>query len=39
MFYFDIDVSVYSKAFTDLLSQLQAESDTFRYLGSYTEIV
>ena len=39
MFYFDIDVSVYSKAFTDLLSQLQAECDTFRYLGSYTEIV
>ncbi|MBQ9861681.1 MAG: chorismate mutase [Clostridia bacterium] len=39
MFYFDIDVSVYSKAFTDLLCQLQAETETFRYLGSYTEIV
>ncbi len=39
MFYFDIDVSVYSKAFTELLSQLQAETETFRYLGSYTEIV
>ncbi len=39
MFYFDIDVSVYSKAFTDLLAQLQAETETFRYLGSYTEIV
>ena len=39
MFYFDIDVSVYSPAFTDLLSQLQTETDSFRYLGSYTEIV
>lgn len=39
MFYFDIDVSVYSKAFTNLLSQLQAETEKFRYLGSYTEIV
>ena len=39
MFYFDIDVSVYSKSFTELLSQLQAETETFRYLGSYTEIV
>lgn len=39
MFYFDIDVSVYSKAFTDLLCQLQAETESFRYLGSYTEIV
>lgn len=39
MFYFDIDVSVYAKSFTELLSQLQAETETFRYLGSYTEIV
>ncbi len=39
MFYFDIDVSVYSKSFIELLSQLQAETETFRYLGSYTEIV
>ncbi len=39
MFYFDIDVSVYSDKFTNLLSQLQAESDGFRYLGSYTEVI
>ncbi len=39
MFYFDIDVSVYSEAFENLLSQLQAESDKFQYLGSYTEVV
>ena len=39
MFYFDIDVPVYAKAFIDLMSQLQAETETFRYLGSYTEVV
>ncbi len=39
MFYFDIDVSVYSDKFVNLLSQLQAESDSFRYLGSYTEVI
>ena len=39
MFYFDIDVPVYAKAFLDLMSQLQAETETFRYLGSYTEVV
>ena len=39
MFYFDIDVSVYSEAFENLLSQLQAEAEKFQYLGSYTEVV
>lgn len=39
MFYFDIDISVYSDKFVNLLSQLQAESDKFQYLGSYTEVV
>lgn len=39
MFYFDIDIPVYSDKFTNLLSQLQAESDRFQYLGSYTEVV
>ena len=39
MFYFDIDVPVYAKAFPDLMSQLQAETETFRYLGSYIEVV
>ncbi len=39
MFYFDIEVSVYSESFENLLSQLQAESDKFQYLGSYTEVV
>ncbi|MBQ7288347.1 MAG: chorismate mutase [Clostridia bacterium] len=39
MFYFDIDVPVYSDKFINLLSQLQAESDRFQYLGSYTEVI
>ncbi len=39
MFYFDIEVSVYAEAFENLLSQLQAESEKFQYLGSYTEVV
>lgn len=39
MFYFDIDIPVYAKAFTEVLSQLQAECDTFRYLGSYIEVM
>lgn len=39
MFYFDIDVPVYSDNFLNLLSQLQAETEGFRYLGSYTEVV
>ncbi len=39
MFYFDIEVSVYSEAFENLLSQLQTESEKFQYLGSYTEVV
>jgi chorismate mutase/prephenate dehydratase len=39
MFYFDIDVSVYADSFLNLLSQLQAEAENFRYLGSYTELV
>lgn len=39
MFYFDIDVSVYSDNFVNLLSQLQLEAEQFQYLGSYIEVV
>ena len=39
MFYFDIDVPVYSENFFSLISQLQTECEEFRYLGSYTEVV
>ena len=39
MFYFDIDASVYSPAFTRLVEELDATLDQFSYLGSYSEIV
>lgn len=35
-FYFDLDISVYSPRFLQLLTELEHESDSLRYLGSYT---
>ena len=39
MFYFDIDASVYSPAFTRLMEELDVTLEQFSYLGSYSEIV
>ncbi len=39
MFYFDIDVSVYSEKFQVLLGQLEADAEKFQYFGSYTEVI
>ena len=39
MFYFDLDAPVYSPRLIQLIGDLEAMSDSFRYLGSYTEIV
>ncbi|MBR6766154.1 MAG: chorismate mutase [Clostridia bacterium] len=39
MFYFDIDVSVYSPKFLVLLGQLESEAEQFQYLGSYIEVI
>lgn len=39
MFYFDLDVSVYSPALTHLIADLDGLCETFRYLGSYSEII
>ena len=39
MFYFDLEVSVYSEKLPRLLSELEAECDEFSYLGSYSEVV
>ncbi len=39
MFYFDLDVSVYSPALLHLLADLESLCETFRYLGSYSEIL
>lgn len=39
MFYFDLEASVYSPRFAQLLSELERECDEFTYLGSYTEVI
>ncbi len=39
MFYFDLEVPVYSPKFAQLLSELERECDEFTYLGSYLEVV
>ncbi|MDO4742704.1 MAG: prephenate dehydratase domain-containing protein [bacterium] len=39
MFYFDIDASVYSEKFYNILLQLESETEKFHYLGSYVEVV
>jgi len=38
-FYFDLETSVYSPRLLQLLSELESESEGFRYLGSYAETV
>jgi len=39
MFYFDLETSVYSPRFIQLMGELEGMCETFSYLGSYTEIV
>ena len=39
MFYFDLDTPVYAPQFAELMSELDAVCEEFRYLGSYSEIV
>lgn len=39
MFYFDLDTSVYSAEFAQLMSELDGMCEDFKYLGSYSEIV
>jgi chorismate mutase/prephenate dehydratase len=39
MFYFDIDASVYSPEIERLFKDLETESESFRYLGTYSEII
>ena len=39
MFYFDLETSVYSPRFIQLMADLEELCETFRYLGSYSEIV
>ena len=39
MFYFDLETSVYSEEFIQLMCELQDLCEEFRYLGSYREVV
>lgn len=39
MFYFDLEVSVYSPKLAQLLSELERECDEFSYLGTYSEVI
>ena len=39
MFYFDLELPVYSPKLAQLLAELEKECDEFTYLGSYTEVI
>mgnify|MGYP000802479955 CR=1 FL=1 len=39
MFYFDLETSVYSPEFLQLMSELPGLCEEFSYLGSYSEVV
>ena len=39
MFYFDLETSIYSEEFAQLMCELEDLCEDFRYLGSYCEVV
>ena len=39
MFYFDLETSIYSEEFVQLMCELDTLCEEFKYLGSYTEVV
>ena len=39
MFYFDLDTSIYSEEFVQLMCELDDFCEEFKYLGSYSEVV
>lgn len=39
MFYFDLDTSIYSEEFVQLMCELADLCEEFKYLGSYSEVV
>ena len=39
MFYFDLETSIYSEQFVQLMCELEDLCEEFKYLGSYTEVV
>ena len=39
MFYLDLETSVYSEEFVQLMCEIGSICEEFKYLGSYTEVV
>lgn len=39
MFYFDLETSIYSEEFVQLMCEMDELCEEFKYLGSYTEVV
>ena len=39
MFYFDLDTSIYSEEYVQLMCELDELCEEFKYLGSYTEVI
>ena len=39
MFYFDLETSIYSREFIQMICELSASAEDFTYLGSYSEVV
>ena len=39
MFYFDLETSIYSEEFVQLMCELDEFCEEFKYLGSYNEVV
>lgn len=39
MFYFDLETSIYSEEFVQLMCELDGMCEEFKYLGSYSEVV
>lgn len=39
MFYFDLETSIYSKEYAELMCRLSTLCEEFKYLGSYSEII
>lgn len=39
MFYFDLETSIYSEEYVQLMCELEEFCEEFKYLGSYTEVV
>ena len=39
MFYFDLETSIYSQEFQELMGELEDFCEEFKYLGSFSEVV